>query len=54
MEHESEACQSHIEDLFGPSLRRVWMSRSKVEVTRDKNALCTPIGSDGMECSHCK
>jgi len=25
------------------SLRRVWMSWSKVKLTRDKNALCAPI-----------
>jgi len=30
--------------------------RSKVKVTRDKKALCTPItpGSDGMEHAGCK
>jgi len=28
--------QIHRDDVFGPSLGRVWMSRSKVKVTRDK------------------
>jgi len=28
--------QIHREDVFGPSLGRVWMSRSNVKVTRDK------------------
>jgi len=48
--------QVHSEDVFGPSLGRVWMSRSKIKVTRDKNALCTSIthSSDGMERSRCK
>jgi len=31
--------------VFGPSLGRVWMSRSKAKVTGAKNALCTPITS---------
>jgi len=32
--------QIHMEDVFGPSLRRVWMSRSKV--IRKKHALWLP------------
>jgi len=31
--------QIHREDMFGPSLGRVWMSRSKIKVTRNKK--CT-------------
>jgi len=27
----TDLCQIHREDMFGPSLRRVWMSRSKVK-----------------------
>jgi len=45
------------EDVFGPSLGRVCMSRSKAKVTRDKNALSTaitPPGSAGMECVCCE
>jgi len=30
--------QIHTEDVFGPSLGRIWMSRSKVKVTTDKKA----------------
>jgi len=30
--------QIHMEDMFGPSLRRVWKSRSKVKVIKDKKA----------------
>jgi len=33
----NEFAQIHSEDVFGPSLRRVWMPRSKVKVIRDKN-----------------
>jgi len=42
--------QMYSKDVFCPSLGRVWMKRSKVKVTRVKNALYTPItpGSDGM------
>ena len=35
--------QIHTEDLLGPSLKRVWMSRSKVKVTRDKNVIFWPF-----------
>jgi len=31
-----DLCHIHIEDVFGPSLGRVWRSRSKVKVTRDQ------------------
>ena len=31
------------EFVFGPSLGRVWMSRSKVKVTRDKNGIFRPF-----------
>jgi len=45
--------QIHREDVFHPSLGRIWMWRSKVKVTRDKNALhCalpSPLSHDGME-----
>jgi len=43
--------QIHREDVFGPSFGRVFMSRSKVEVTRDKKrALHShhPPGSERM------
>ena len=50
--------QIHTEDVIGPSLGWIWMSRSKVkgQVTRDKNALGTAItpGSDRMEGVRCK
>jgi len=47
-----DLCQIYREDLFGPSLR--WVN-VKVKVTREKNAMCTPItpSSDGMECVRC-
>ena len=32
----TDLCQIHREDVFGPLLGRVWMSRSKVKVTTDK------------------
>jgi len=32
----TELRQIHREDVFGPSLGRVWMSRSKVNVIREK------------------
>ena len=32
----TDLCQIHREDVFGPSLGRVWMSRSEVKVTSDK------------------
>ena len=32
----TDLCQIHMEDMFGASLGRVWMSRSKVKVNRDK------------------
>jgi len=35
-------CQIHSEDVFGPSLGRVWMWRSMVSVVREKN--CWVIG----------
>jgi len=33
--------QIHTEDMFGPSLERVW--RSKIKVTRDKNGIFQPF-----------
>jgi len=36
--------QIHSEDVFGPSLGRVWRSRSKVKVARDKNGIFGPFG----------
>ena len=39
--------QIHREDVFGPSLGGVWMSRSKVKVTRDKTEInCCVITID--------
>jgi len=35
--------QIHMEDVFGPSLGRVWRSRSKVKVIRDKNGIFRPV-----------
>jgi len=35
--------QIHTADMFGPSLRGVWRSRSKVKVTRDKNVIFRPF-----------
>jgi len=35
----TDLCQIYREDVFGPSLRWVWMSRSKVKVTTDKNGV---------------
>jgi len=35
--------QIHREDVFDSQLGRLWMSRSKVKVTMDKNVLSTPI-----------
>jgi len=35
--------QIHMEDVFGPSLGRVWRSWSKVEVTSDKNCIFKPF-----------
>ena len=48
--------QIYGEDMFGPSLGRVWMWRSKVKVTSDKNALSAAItpGSVQMICARCK
>jgi len=34
----------HTEDMFGPSLGRVWRSRSKAKVTMDKNGIFGPYG----------
>jgi len=34
--------QIHIEDALGSSLGRVWRSKSKIKVTRDKNAFSAP------------
>ena len=36
--------QIHREDMFGPSLRRIWMWESKVKVTRDKSGIFGPFG----------
>jgi len=36
--------QIHTQDVFGPSIRWVWQSRSKVKVTRDKNGIFRPFG----------
>ena len=48
----------HSEDVFGPSLGRVWMSRSKVKVTRDKagkTAASSPLTVHCNVCTvHCK
>jgi len=44
----TDLCQIHSEDVFGPSLRRVSMSRSTVKVTRDKfppHLKCTAMHS---------
>jgi len=38
----TDLCQIHNEDVFGPSLGQVWMSRSKIKVTRDKNGIFRP------------
>jgi len=35
--------QIHRKHVFGPSIGRVWMSRSKVKVTRDKNGIFRPF-----------
>ena len=40
--------QIHTEDVFCPSLRRVWRSTSKVKVTREKMAFFGPFG--GLAC----
>ena len=44
-----DLCQIHSEYMFCPSLGQLWCQgqRSKVEVTRDKNALC------GLACGVC-
>jgi len=39
-----DLCHIHWEDVFGPSLGRGWMLRSKVQVIPGtKNMLCTPL-----------
>jgi len=36
--------QIHMEDVFGPSLGRIWRSWSKIKVTMDKNDIFLPFG----------
>jgi len=36
--------QIHLEEVFGPSIGRVWRSGSKVKVSRDKNGIFRPFG----------
>jgi len=41
--------QIHMEDVFGPSLRWVWMLRSKVKVTRDKKRHFSALSAACMQ-----
>ena len=44
----TDLCQIHTEDVFGPTLGRVW--RSKVKVTRDKKMKFSAFLAACMQC----
>jgi len=46
--------QLHMEDMFVPSIGRVWMSRSGSPGKKTHCAVTSPSASDGMERARCK